>query len=54
MSNWNNREKTIVLLCLLLLVLMMLVFIPEKKEWGTFCGAVAILYAILCDKQSKK
>lgn len=47
------KGKFITLICLLLLVLIMVLFV-ENKEWGVFCGMVAVLYAILLGKNNKE
>jgi hypothetical protein len=49
----KGKGNIIILICLLLLVLIM-VLLVEKTEWGVFCGAVAILYAILLGKSNKE
>ena len=48
MANWIKH------IVLLLLVLLMLIFINNPKDFGVFCGAVAILYAILWGEAAKK
>jgi hypothetical protein len=46
------KGKIIILSFLLLLVLIMVLFV-ENKEWGVFCGMVAVLYAILIGKNKE-
>lgn len=46
------KGKIIFLICLLLLVLIMVLFV-DNKEWGVFCGMVAVLYTILLGKNKE-
>ena len=54
MRKLPNDSKSIKTICLLALVLFMVLFIKNAKDYGVFCGAVAILNAILDDKESVK
>lgn len=54
MAEGKSKDRWIILICLLLLVLIMVLFIKDKKEWGMFCGTVAILYAIISGKPNRE
>jgi hypothetical protein len=54
MIRMPDDGKWLKAICLLALVLLMVLFIKNAKDYGVFCGAVAILYAIIDGKQSIK